>query len=125
VIILREESLGTVCTLTREKARSECRRLADQPARSVKTSQRGDSCDAVCRIGTYTAFTGCEILHASQFLTLFTADKNLLKKITLQTSPQFTRLIGFLNIHHIKAYKKFAKIKGYNIPKYSTIKFIR
>jgi hypothetical protein len=88
VIIMRTESTGTGCRHTREKARDL--NVHDWPAgraRSVKISQRSGSCDAVCQSGTYTTFTGYEVLHASPFLTLFIADKNLLWKITLQTSP--------------------------------------
>jgi len=53
VIVLRTESVWMVCTLARVRARilHAHDRPAGRPARSVKTSQRGDSRVAVCQYG--------------------------------------------------------------------------
>jgi hypothetical protein len=108
-----------------EGKRSECARLADRAAKASKYHSEvipAMQFVSLVYILHLQATRYCMPHHSSR---LFTADKILLWKITLQTSQHCTRLVGFLNIHHIKTYNKSVKIKGYNIPKYSTIKFIR
>jgi len=69
VIVLRTESLGTVCTLARERVR--VLNVQDWPASQQEASKHhNEMIPALQFVGaTHTAFIDYEILHASPFLT--------------------------------------------------------